>query len=114
MKSYYFELFSTMLFNFFDFTVYWPTCLISQANEAELNSGTENDASIAASGDSGGLKQCMSACKANGECSYWTWFKANSTCVFRGLLKITGKSAPGMEAVTGEKYCTGEGKFDSF
>ena len=88
------------------FVVYWPTCLIPQANEAELV-GTEEH-SAATSADS--LTNCMTKCKETEACTYWTWNKVNSTCIFRGLLKVTGKSSKKFDAVSGEKYCTGEGK----
>ena len=82
---------------------------MSQGNEAELNGDAEHAAAIA----SDTLEKCMSACKLvqpADKCTYWTWNKENSTCIFRGLLKITGDGSSKMDAVTGEKYCTGESK----
>ena len=88
--------------------VYWPTCLISQANEAENNDATEHAAAIAATS----MELCGMGCKTVPleKCTYWTWLKTNSTCLFRGLLKVTGSDIDSMDAVTGEKYCTGESK----
>ena len=88
--------------------VYWPTCLISQANEAESNDASEHQRAQ----DATTLEMCMQGCKevALDKCTYWTWFKTNSTCIFRGLLKVTGKDTDSMDAVTGEKYCTGDSK----
>ena len=90
------------------YLVYWPTCLISQANEAESNEADEPQEAK----DANTLEECMQECKAAplDKCTYWTWFKTNSTCIFRGLLKVTGKDTDSMDAVTGEKYCTGDGK----
>ena len=92
----------------FFFIVYWPTCLISQANDAELNEAAEHAAAQAATT----LEKCMQNCKTAPleKCTYWTWLKTNSTCYFRGLLKVTGSDIDSMDAVTGEKYCTGDSK----
>ena len=86
--------------------MYWPTCLIPKANEAELNGDTEHAQSAPDLAPT--LERCMENCKRLPleACTYWTWYRENSTCIFRGLLKISGTSKEGMEAVTGEKYCT--------
>ena len=96
------------------YVVYWPTCLIPQANEAVLNryEGEELKEHPKAT-DAKTLEECMSECKGVSleDCSYWSWNKANSTCTFRGLLKMEGaKSKPRLDVVTGEKYCTGKSK----
>lgn len=83
--------------------------MIPQANEAELSGNAEHDDAKEAKT----LGECMSKCKSvmpADQCTYWTWNKANSTCIFRGLLKITGDGSKKTDAVTGEKYCTGESK----
>ena len=82
--------------------------MIPQLNEAELNDATPHAAATAATS----LEMCMQGCKTAplDKCTYWTWIKTNSTCLFRGLLKITGGDTDRMDAVTGEKYCTGESK----
>ena len=77
-------------------------------DEAENNDATEHAAAIAATT----MELCGMGCKTVplDKCTYWTWLKTNSTCMFRGLLKVTGSDTDSMDAVTGEKYCTGESK----